>query len=93
MARYKFLDTLSQGFMLTINLADQLLPGTFEFTLNHLIDRADLIVFDAAYHNEGGAVVSVTIFSHAEIVRSLAARGHEVRVALETPSFGIYQKS
>jgi hypothetical protein len=28
------------------------LPGTFEFTLNHLIDQADLSVFDGAYHND-----------------------------------------
>jgi transposase len=52
MARYKYLDHLSQGLILTLNLKDQLSPGTFEFTLNHLIDQADLSVFDAAYHND-----------------------------------------
>jgi hypothetical protein len=50
MGRYKYLD-FTQGLFLTINLAEQLLPGTFEFTLNHLINQMDLSVFDAAYHN------------------------------------------
>jgi transposase len=52
MARYKFLDHPGQGLILTLNLKEQLLPGTFEFTLNHLIDRTDLSAFDAAYHND-----------------------------------------
>jgi transposase len=51
MARYKYLD-LTQGLFLTINLAEQLLPVTFEFTLNHLINQMDPGAFDAAYHND-----------------------------------------
>jgi transposase len=52
MACYKFLDHPAQGLFLTINLKDQLLPGSFEFTLNYLIDHMDLSAFDAAYHND-----------------------------------------
>jgi transposase len=51
MPRYRDLD-FNQGLFLDINLKAQLLPGTFEFTLNHLIDQMDLSDFDAAYHND-----------------------------------------
>jgi hypothetical protein len=37
-----FLDTLSRGLFLTIGLKARLLPGSFEFTLNHLINQTDL---------------------------------------------------
>ena len=42
MARYKSLTPFSQGLFLSVNLNDQLLPGSFEFTLNYLIDHSDL---------------------------------------------------
>ena len=51
MARFKYTDT-SQGLFLTVNLEEQLLPGTFEWTLNHLIDRMDLSLFEQNYHND-----------------------------------------
>jgi hypothetical protein len=51
MARYKYFDK-SQGLFLTVNLNDQLMPGSFGHTLNHLIDRLDLGAFDAAFHND-----------------------------------------
>ena len=46
MARYKSIDTNPQ--FLSIDLARQLLPGTFEHALNHLLDHeVDLAHFDA----------------------------------------------
>ena len=51
MARYKNLDR-SQGRFLTVNLAEQLLPNTFEFALDYLIDRLDLGSFDVAFHHD-----------------------------------------
>ncbi|MDR0375873.1 MAG: hypothetical protein LBH85_09175 [Treponema sp.] len=48
MARYKYFDK-SQGLFMTVNLEDQLIPGSFEHTLNYLIDRLDLTAFDAAF--------------------------------------------
>ena len=55
MARFKNSDN-SQGLFLTINLNEQLLPGTFEFTLNYLIERMDLSLFEERYNNdENGA--------------------------------------
>jgi transposase len=51
MARYK--DTDSGLKLLAVDLSRQLLPGTFEHALSHLIDHElDLSVFDAYYHND-----------------------------------------
>jgi transposase len=43
---------MSQGLMLTVNLSEQLLPGTFEWTLNYLFERMDLSSYDTNYHND-----------------------------------------
>lgn len=46
MARYKHIDTSPR--FLAVDLARQLLPGSFEHALNHLIDHElDLSGFDA----------------------------------------------
>jgi transposase len=51
MARYK--ERSQDNIMVPINLAEQLLPGTFEFTLNEIIDhQLDLSAFDAFYNND-----------------------------------------
>jgi transposase len=42
----------SQGLFLTVNLEEQLLPGTFEWALDYLIDRMDLSLFVESYHND-----------------------------------------
>jgi|GEM_PF-1963725 len=46
MARYKYIDTNPR--LLAVDLAKQLLPGTFEHALNHLLDGA----IDAALHHD-----------------------------------------
>jgi transposase len=51
MARFKYKDD-SQGLFLSVNLSEQLLPGTFEWTLDYLIDRADLSLYEQKYHND-----------------------------------------
>jgi transposase len=51
MPRYKSINTNPQ--FLAIDLAQQLLPGTFEHALNHLLDHAiDLSSFDARIKND-----------------------------------------
>ena len=51
MARYKYIDT--QPRLLAVDLSRQLLPGTFEHALNHLLDHAvDLSHFDARFQND-----------------------------------------
>ena len=52
MARFKHYD-YGQMKMLPVSFAQQILPGTFEHTLNHLIDHEiDLTVFEHRYCNE-----------------------------------------
>ncbi len=51
MARYKHIDTSPR--FLAVDLQRQLLPGTFEHALNHLLDREiDLTGFDVRYAND-----------------------------------------
>jgi transposase len=51
MARYKYIDTNPR--FLAVDLARQLLPGTFEHALNHLLDHGiDLSSFDARFRND-----------------------------------------
>ncbi|MEO6564695.1 MAG: hypothetical protein ABIO63_01560, partial [Casimicrobiaceae bacterium] len=51
MARYKHIDTSPR--LLPVDLARQLLPGTFEHALNHLLDQEiDLSCFDARFCND-----------------------------------------
>ena len=51
MARYKHIDTNPR--FLPVDLAGQLLPGTFEHALNHLLEHAiDLSAFDARFRND-----------------------------------------
>ncbi len=51
MARYRHIDT--QPKFLPIDLARQLLPGTFEHAVHHLLEQAiDLSAFDARFRND-----------------------------------------
>jgi len=51
MARYKHIDTSPR--FLAVDLEAQLLPGTFEHALNHLLDHEiDLSAFDARFNND-----------------------------------------
>jgi len=94
MARYKHIDTSPK--LLAVDLTRQLLPGTFEHALNHLLDHeVDLSGFDARYCNdETGAsayppamLLKVILFAYAQgIVRSRdierACREHVTFIAL-----------
>ena len=52
MARYKETE-MEQGLIIPVNLYEQLIPGTYEYTLNDLIDnKIDLSVFDLKYNND-----------------------------------------
>jgi transposase len=54
MAKYKHTDIeYGQGLFLTVNLKEQLLPGTFEYMLNSLIgSKIDISEFDQNYKND-----------------------------------------
>jgi transposase len=66
MARYKNTDN-SQGMFLTVNLKKQLIPGSFEWTLNYLIDNADISSFEINYKNDelGAAAYSPRVLLKA----------------------------
>src|SRR3990172_2829361 len=51
MARYKDYN-YDQCKLLPISYANQILPGTFEYTLHYVIDDIDLAIFDARYRND-----------------------------------------
>ena len=52
MARYKPY-SYAQGKFIPVHFEKQIIPGTFEYSLNHLIDHElDLSIFDERYSNE-----------------------------------------
>lgn len=52
MARYKPY-SYAQGKFIPVHFEKQIIPGTFEYSLNHLIDHElDLSIFDERYKNE-----------------------------------------
>ena len=80
MARYKYIDTNPR--FLAVDLARQLLPGTFEHALNHLLDHAiDLSHFDVRYQNDAtGApayppalLLKVVLFAYSQGIVSSRA--------------------
>lgn len=52
MARYKYYD-YNQLVMVPVSLEDQLMPGTLEYAINHVVEeRLDLSIFDERYRND-----------------------------------------
>ena len=98
MARYKHIDTSPR--FLAVDLQQQLLPGTFEHALNHLLDHElDLSGFDARFSNDatGAAayppamLLKVVLFAYSQgIVSSRnierACREHITFIALSGDS-------
>ena len=98
MARYKHIDTSPR--FLAVDLQRQLLPGTFEHAMNHLIDsELDLSGFDARFNNDvtGAAayppamLLKVILFAYSMgIVSSRgierACREHVIFIALSGDS-------
>ena len=94
MARYKYIDTNPR--FLAVDLARQLLPGSFEHALNHLLDHEiDLSSFDTRFCNDdtGAAayppamLLKVVLFAYSQgIVSSRgierACREHVTFIAL-----------
>jgi hypothetical protein len=64
-ARYKYFDK-SRGLFMTVSLEEQLIPGSFEHTLNYLIDRSDLSAFDAIFITTGRALPPVPPTSYSK---------------------------
>lgn len=82
MARYKHIDTSPR--FIAVDLERQLLPGTFEHALNHLLDHElDLTSFDARYQNDlagasaypPGMLLKVVLFAYSQGI--ISSRGIE----------------
>ncbi len=82
MARYKHIDTSPR--LIAVDLERQLLPGTFEYELHHLIDSGlDLTGFDACYRNDlvgapaypPGMLLKVVLFVYSQGI--VGSRGIE----------------
>ena len=80
MARYKYIDTNPK--FLPVDLGRQLLPGTFEHALNHLLDHEiDLSRFDARFRNDAtgapayppAVLLKVVLFAYARGIVSSRA--------------------
>ncbi|MEQ1593454.1 MAG: transposase [Thiobacillaceae bacterium] len=98
MARYKHIDTSPR--FLAVDLQRQLLPGTFEYAMNHLLDNElDLSGFDARFRNDAtGAtayppamLLKVVLFAYSQGIISSrdierACREHVTFIALSGDS-------
>ncbi|MEY4591162.1 MAG: hypothetical protein RIR18_57 [Pseudomonadota bacterium] len=82
MARYKAIDTSPR--FLAVDLEKQLLPGSFEYAVHHLLDREfDLSLFDSRYRNDQsgasayppGVLLKVILCAYAQGV--VSSRGIE----------------
>ncbi|GBU27678.1 hypothetical protein R84B8_01215 [Treponema sp. R8-4-B8] len=51
MARFKHTDN-SQGQFMVVNLKEQLFPDTFEWTIDYLINKMDMSLFEKKYNND-----------------------------------------
>jgi len=74
MARYKQIDTSPR--FLPVDLARQLLPGTFEHAVHHLLDHAiDLSAFDARFRNDDTGAPAYPPAMLLQVVLCAYARG------------------
>jgi len=63
MARYRY-TAKGQGLFLTVDLSEQIVKGTYEYTLTRLIDnKLNLSIFDRKYNNDytGAAAIEPRI--------------------------------
>lgn len=74
MARYKYIDTAPR--FLPVDLTKQLLPGTFEHAVHHLLEHAiDLSAFDARFHNDATGATAYPPAMLLEVVLCAYAHG------------------
>jgi len=89
MARYRYSDTeAGQGLFLTVNLKEQLLPGTFEYMLDELIgNKIDISTFDENYKNDEtgakaippAALMKLIIYGYSKGIKSSRKIGELAR--------------
>jgi transposase len=75
MARYKHY-SYAQGKMIPVNFKEQILPGSFEYALNHIIDNElDLSIFDERYKNDETGAPAIDPAIMLKIVLYAYSRG------------------
>jgi transposase len=75
MAVYKSSQAGQGTFFVQINLSRQLKPGTFEFTLNQIVNSLDISCFDNAYRNDKTGAPAISPAILLKIVFYCYARG------------------
>jgi transposase len=76
MARYKDYN-YDQSKLLPINFSEQILPGSFEYTVNYLVDNElDLSVFESRYKNDETGSPAYDPAILLKIIFSAYARGY-----------------
>ena len=99
MPHFKPYDT-RQNLLLPINLAEQLVPGTFEHTLNYLVNHEiDTLIFHEHYNNDQtgrlaydpAMLLKVVLFAYSQGITSSrkiekACRENVVLMALSADS-------
>lgn len=75
MANYKHYD-YGQSKMLPVNFKEQILPGSFEYTLTYLIEHElDMSIFESRYGNDAGGAPAYDPSILLKIVLAAYARG------------------
>src|SRR5262245_25677420 len=107
MARYKDY-SYEQTKLIPIAFSNQILPGTFEYTLNYLIDNEfDLSRFEQRYHNdETGApaydpaiLLKIILYAYSRgitssrQIRAVLSREHNLHGTLGGHSPALYHDS
>jgi transposase len=82
MARYKDFN-YKQTKLLPIDFSEQILPGSFEYTLNYLVDNElDLSVFESRYNNDETGCPAYDPAIVLKIILAAYARGISFNRAL-----------
>ena len=75
MPRYKDTDS-TQGFFIPVSIEAQLIPGSFEYTLNTIIDqKIDLSVFDPHYNNDQHGAKAIPPAALLKLIRFCYSKG------------------
>ena len=83
MPRYKDYN-YNQTKLLPINFSEQILPGSFEYTLNYLVDNElDLSVFDSRYKNDETGCTAYDPAILLKIILAAYARGFNTSRPIE----------
>ena len=83
MPRYKDYN-YNQTKLLPINFSEQILPGSFEYTLNYLIDNElDLSVFDSRYNNDDTGCTAYDPAILLKIILAAYSRGFNTSRRIE----------